>query len=69
MAPLIAHLSQDHLTPEEVGRLASGAGVGEVVLTHLAPGGDEETDLSGYTAGIASSFKGKVIVAADLDRF
>lgn len=69
VGPLLAHLAQDHLTPEQVGRLASGAGVGEVVLTHLSPGGDAETDLSGYTAGIAAAFKGKVVVAEDLDRF
>ena len=69
VAPLLAHLRQDHLTPEQVGRLAARAGVGEVVLTHLSPGGDDETDLSGYTAGIAAVFKGKVVLADDLDRF
>ena len=69
LTPLLTHMGQDHLTPEQIGRLASRAGVGEVVLTHLAPGGDGETDLAGYTAGIAPAFKGKVVVAADLDRF
>ena len=69
VGPLVAHLRQDHLTPEDVGRIAARAGVGEVVLTHLSPGLDTETDLTGYTRGIAPTFKGKVVVAADLDRF
>lgn len=69
VAALLAHMRLDHLTPEDVGQLAARTGVGEVVLTHLSPGLDSETDLSGYTRGIAATFKGKVLVAADLDRF
>jgi len=43
--------------------------VGRVVLTHLAPGMDEERDTSGYTTGISAHFRGPVTVANDLDRF
>lgn len=50
-------------------RLAVRAGVGEVVLTHLSPGLDDEHDLGGYTRGISPTFKGRVVVAGDLDRF
>lgn len=69
VAALLAHMRQDHLTPENVGNIAGRAGVRELVLTHLSPGLDNETDLTGYTRGIAPAFKGKVVVAADLDRF
>ncbi|MGZ5983696.1 MAG: MBL fold metallo-hydrolase [Caulobacteraceae bacterium] len=69
LAPLMAHMAQDHLTPKDIGGLAARAGVGEVVLTHLSPGQDDETDLTGYTRGVAPAFKGKVVLAADLDRF
>jgi ribonuclease BN (tRNA processing enzyme) len=69
VAPLIPHLRQDHLTPEQVGQVAGRADVREVVVTHLSPGLDSEKDVSGYTQGIAPAFKGKVVVAADLDRF
>jgi ribonuclease BN (tRNA processing enzyme) len=69
VAPLVAHMRLDHLTPEDVGKIAARAGVREVVLTHLSPGLDSEKDLSGYTRGIAPTFKGKVVVAVDLDRF
>lgn len=69
LGPMLAHMVEDHLTPEQVGRLAAAARVGRVVLTHLAPGMDEETDTSGYTTGIAAHYRGPVTVANDLDRF
>jgi len=64
-----AHLTQDHLTPAEVGKLAQAAGVKQVVLTHLGPGSDGETDLSGYTKGLNTYYKGPVQVAQDLGRY
>lgn len=66
---LIAHLREDHLTPEDVGKLAAGAKVGRVVLSHIVPGWDEETDLTVYSKGVSSHYNGPVHVASDLDRF
>ena len=66
---LIEHLRKDHLTPTQVGELAASAGVKEVILHHLVPGSDGETDLSVYTKGIDRHFKGPVRVARDLERF
>jgi ribonuclease BN (tRNA processing enzyme) len=66
---LIKHLREDHLTPTQVGELAASAGVKEVILHHLVPGSDGETDLSVYTKGIDRHFKGPVRVARDLERF
>jgi len=68
-APMMAHMAQDHLTPENIGILAAKVGVKRVVLTHLAPGLDEESDTSGYVAGLAAHYKGAVTVAHDLQRF
>ncbi len=65
----ISHMREDHLTPLEVGKLAGAANVKELVLTHLVPGDDGETGLSGYTKGIATYFKGPIHLASDLDRF
>jgi ribonuclease BN (tRNA processing enzyme) len=65
----LAHMQEDHLTPTEAGKLAAAAGVKELVLTHLVPGMDSETDLSGYTKDIATHFGGPVHLARDLDRF
>ena len=69
LGPMLAHMAQDHLTPEQVGRLAAAAHVGRVVLTHLAPGADAEHDTSGYVTGISAHYRGPVTVANDLDRF
>jgi len=66
---LVEHLRRDHLTPADVGRLAVTAKVGEVVLSHIVPGWDEETDLGVYSRGVAKVFDGPVHVARDLDRF
>lgn len=66
---LIAHLAEDHLAPEEVGKLAARAGVKAVVLTHLVPGWDDETDPEVYARGVRNHFRGPVHVANDLDRF
>ncbi len=66
---LMRHMQLDHLTPIQVGKLAKRADVKEIVLTHLSPGNDGETDLSGYTRGIETNFKGPVHVAHDLDRW
>ncbi|HSI16833.1 MAG TPA: MBL fold metallo-hydrolase [Sphingomonas sp.] len=68
-APMMAHMAQDHLTPENVARLAAAAGAKRVVLTHLSPGMDDETSTAGYTAGVAAIYPGPVSVANDLDRF
>jgi ribonuclease BN (tRNA processing enzyme) len=69
MDELIEHLHKNHLTPPQVGELAARAGVKEVILHHLVPGYDEETDMSRYTRGIDRHFKGPVRVARDLDRY
>ncbi|OYY91634.1 MAG: hypothetical protein B7Y45_01200 [Sphingomonas sp. 28-66-16] len=69
LAPMIAHMAQDHLTPANVGAIAARAGVKQVVLTHLVPGLDSETDMSGYLEGLTATYHGPVAIAHDLDRF
>jgi len=66
---LVAHLREDHLTPADVGKLAAGAKVGRVVLSHIVPGWDEETDFGVYSKGVTLHYDGPVHVASDLDRF
>lgn len=66
---LIAHMEREHLSPEEVGRMASLAHVKMVVLTHLVPGADGETDITPYVTGVRRYYSGPVIVGRDLDQF
>lgn len=65
--PLIDHMAMEHLTPENVGRLAAAAGVKKVVLTHFAtPPGTEATDHAWMLAEIRKHFNGEVDFGEDL---
>lgn len=66
---MVQHLSGHHLTPAQVGELASAAKVKSLVLTHLAPG-DVSPDVEAkQRAEIERSYRGPVAFATDLDRF
>jgi ribonuclease BN (tRNA processing enzyme) len=69
LKPLEAHMRQEHLAPEEVGKMATRAGVKMVVLTHLAPALDEDIDASRFTDGVRRYYAGPVIAAHDLSEF
>lgn len=62
----LLHMQREHLTPEEVGKLAAQAHVKAVILYHIVPGLDSETDSTPYTAGVRRWFSGPVIEGADL---
>lgn len=66
---MAANMGEDHLSPGQVGDLARSAGVKAVILTHLVPGRDGESDLGGYVDGVTRRFSGPVRIARDLDRF
>lgn len=59
----------NHLTADEVGKLAAAAGVGTVVLTHFVPV-PEQIDRPGeMMAAIRRHYEGRVVMARDLDSF
>jgi ribonuclease BN (tRNA processing enzyme) len=66
LAPMRFHMEQEHLTAEEIGKMAAKARVRTVVLTHFSPGLDSETDASRYTSGVRKYFPGTVIAGQDL---
>ena len=63
------HLTDEHVTPTEVGKMATKAGVKMVVLTHLAFSGKDNDDYQRYVDEVGRVYKGKVVVAKDLMRF
>lgn len=69
-AHMVEHLTRHHLSPDEIGAMAATAGVGRVVVTHLAGGdsGDADADQR-YRSAIQKRFKGPVTIAKDMDRF
>ena len=65
-ATLMAHLKASHTLTEDVGRIATEAGVKTLVLSHLVP-----ADAAGMTAqtwadAVRPTFKGEIVVAHDL---
>ncbi|AZI35774.1 MBL fold metallo-hydrolase [Caenibius tardaugens] len=65
--PLIDHMIDEHLTPENVGRMAANARVRKVVLTHFAtPPGTETFDRTAILAAIRKHYAGPVEFGEDL---
>ena len=60
-----SHPASGHLTAPEVGRLASEAGVGQLVLTHLYPLPDDRVRLT----EVSDHYDGPVMLATDGTRF
>ena len=69
LAPLLKHMTDEHLLPEEVGKLAARADVGMVVLSHIAPATDEPINPLDYTAGIRKHYNRPVVYGKDFLEF
>jgi ribonuclease BN (tRNA processing enzyme) len=63
------HMRDEHLTPEEVGDMATRAGVKAVVLTHILTGPDPKEDYERFAERVKRTFPGPVTVAKDLMQF
>lgn len=66
---LVRHHVEEHLLPDELGRMAKRANVKTVVLTHLAASGDPNDDYSRFAEQVRMEFPGQVFVAKDLMEF
>ena len=62
------HLASSHSTPEQVGRVATAAGVRTLVLSHLVPG-DVEIAEEEWEAAVRPHFAGEIVCGVDLDEF
>jgi ribonuclease BN (tRNA processing enzyme) len=71
---VVKHLNEEHLSPDEVGKLASRAHVKSVVLTHLILTGNDDADMHHadmhhYVDSVKKFYSGPVEIAKDLKRF
>lgn len=55
---------EGHLTPAEAGKIASEAGVGKLILTHLYPPVDEKA----LVASAEKHYQGEILIAQDFMR-
>lgn len=59
------HLRRSHAIAEEVGLVATRAGVKKLVLSHLVPGGPQITDAM-WIAAVRKTYSGPLVVGRDL---
>ena len=63
------HLTDEHLSPSDVAKMATRAGVKSVVLTHLSPSGDPKDEYGRFADAVKKGYSGEVAVAQDLKEF
>jgi ribonuclease BN (tRNA processing enzyme) len=60
------HLLASHTTTEQVGRIATEAGVKTLVLSHFVPGGAPFVADDVWRDAVSPGFKGEIVVGRDL---
>ncbi len=65
-ATLMAHLKASHTLAEDVGRIATEAGVGTLVLNHFVPADDRTLTEQHWADAVRTTYTGHVIVGRDL---
>lgn len=63
------HVTEEHLSPEEVGKMAAQARVKKVILTHLPATVNEDDDYQHFIPDVKKFYSGDVVVAKDLMKF
>ena len=64
-----SHFTEHHLTPEDLGKLASRAGVQKVVATHIPFITKSSDENDKYIQRIAAKFSGSVAISEDLAEY
>jgi ribonuclease BN (tRNA processing enzyme) len=65
----LRHMHEEHVTPEDVGKMAAKAGVKAVVMTHLGPSADPNDDYQRYIGEAQKYYSGPIMLAKDLMKF
>jgi ribonuclease BN (tRNA processing enzyme) len=65
----IRHMHEEHVSPEEVGKMAAKAGVKTIVMTHFGPSLDPNDDFARFATEAKKHFSGEILVAKDLSQF
>jgi ribonuclease BN (tRNA processing enzyme) len=65
----LRHMNDEHLTPEEVGKMASRANVKAVVLTHIPATTNPNDDYLRFGEQVKQQFSGQVFIASDLKEY
>ena len=60
---------EEHITPDEIGKMATRANVKTIVLSHFLPATDPKDEYERLGEQVNKHFSGKVLVAKDLMEF
>jgi ribonuclease BN (tRNA processing enzyme) len=65
----IRHMHEEHVSPKDIGEMATKAGVKTIVMTHLGPSVRPNDDYQRYADEATKYFSGQIIIAKDLMEF
>jgi len=65
----LRHMHEEHVTPEDIGKMAAKASVKAVVMTHIGPTGDPKDDFQRYVDAAKKYYSGPITLAKDLMKF
>lgn len=65
----VRHMHEEHVTPDDIGKMAAKAGVKAVVMTHLGPTVNPNDDYQRYVDGAKKYYSGSIMLAKDLMKF
>lgn len=65
----LRHMHEEHVTPEDIGKMAAKAHVKAVVMTHLGPTVDPNDTYERYVDEAKKYYSGPIMLAKDLMKF
>ncbi len=65
----LRHMHEEHVTPEDIGKMAAKAGVKAVVMSHLGPTINPNDDYQRYIDEAKKYYSGPITIAKDLMKF
>ena len=68
-AGYLRHMVEEHITTDEVGKMAERAGVKTVILTHLPATTDFKDEYKRFAEQVKKVYSGQVLIAKDLMEF
>jgi len=60
------HMNEEHMTPDDVGKMAAAAGVKTLVMSHLSASGRDNDDYARFVTAASKFYSGRIVVAKDL---
>jgi ribonuclease BN (tRNA processing enzyme) len=63
------HMTEEHMTPEQVAKIANKSGIKLLIFSHLLPSSDANDDYQRFKVEASKFFNGEIVIGKDLMRF